>query len=132
VHVGDDILRVDLKTAQKITVWNNVVKSLLPRGCALLCVPYCPAAYAMFDLQSPMWDIYALFPRSPAFQEAEIARIKAARPCIAIIDESCLDGRKDRSFRFTHSLVYHYLLDHYERVNDVSYHPGIYKIKNTE
>lgn len=63
-----------------------------------------------------MWEIYALFPRTDAFQNKEIERIKIAKPGFAIIFDLPLDGRNDLRFQNTHPLIYQYILSNFDRV----------------
>jgi hypothetical protein len=41
-------------------------------------IPFWPGAYPLLNAKSPMWEIYALFPRNEDFQQEEIKRIAAA------------------------------------------------------
>ncbi|MCH8839023.1 MAG: hypothetical protein IIA60_14720 [Candidatus Marinimicrobia bacterium] len=66
-----------------------------------------------------MWEIYPLFPRSQAFEQAEIERIKTARLGFALVLDRPLDGRGELRFRNTHPLTYQYILDHFERLPDM-------------
>jgi hypothetical protein len=64
-----------------------------------------------------MWEIYALFPRSEAFQRAEIERIEAARPAFALIFDHPLDGKEELRFRNTHRLIYEFILASFEPIS---------------
>jgi hypothetical protein len=61
-----------------------------------------------------MWEIYALSPRSAAFERAEIERIKGANPGFAFVMGLPLDGREELRFRNTHPLIQQYILDNFD------------------
>lgn len=63
-----------------------------------------------------MWEIYPLFPRSQAFEEKEIERIKAAQPAFAIIEDVPLDEREELRFKNSHPLTYRYIVESFEAV----------------
>ena len=61
-----------------------------------------------------MWEIYALFPRPQAFEQAEIERIKIVKPGFALVFDLPLDGRDELRFRNTHPLIHQYILDNFQ------------------
>jgi len=67
-----------------------------------------------------MWEIYPIFSRAQAFEQAEIERIKFANPGFAIIFDLGLDDREDLRFRNTHPLLQQYILDNFEPVDGYS------------
>jgi hypothetical protein len=95
-----------------------------------LVTPFWPGAYALLERKSPMWANYALWPRSQAFQESEIERIRAARPAFAFVLDLALDGRDELRFINTNPLIHRYIVEHFERLPD-SPNPAyqIYKAK---
>ncbi|HON59755.1 MAG TPA: hypothetical protein PLT45_09515 [Smithella sp.] len=127
--VAGENLTVDLKTAEKLTILKKISARLLPPNRTLLIAPFSPGAYAMLGRKSPMWDIYALFPRNDAFQQREIERIKMANPYLALIDNSCLDGNNSLCFRKTHPLIYQFINDNFILLNDSTANLSIYMNK---
>ena len=85
-------------------------------GRSFLATPFWPGAYALLERKAPTWEIYALFPRSPAFEQAEITRLHAADPGFVLVFDFPLDGRDDLRFRNTHPLLNQYIITHFERV----------------
>jgi hypothetical protein len=118
VPVGKDALRVPPATARDLQLLEDLVGRYAPEKRAFVATPYWPGAYAAFDRKSPTWEIYALFPRSEAFQRAEIRRIEAADPGFVLIVDAPLDGVDDRRFRHTHPLVDAYVRDHFVPARD--------------
>src|SRR5208283_4934535 len=87
VQVGRDTIRIDPDTAHQLAM----LRSLTDKYCAdegtFLVAPFWPASYAVFERKSPMWGIFALFPRSEAFQQTEIKRISEAAPKFVVISD---------------------------------------------
>src|SRR5690606_22424156 len=77
--------------------------------------PFWPGAYALLERKSPMWAVYALWPRDAAFQKREIDRIKASQPAFALIFDIPLDGRDELRFANTHPIIYQYIVDNFDR-----------------
>ena len=121
--IGRDRLLVDRRTTGHVDLVQRLSRRFAPEGESFVVVPYWPGAYAMMRREAPLWSIYALFPRSRSFQEAEIERIRTARPAFAIIDEHALDGREERRFARTHPAIHRYLLEHFVEVPGYSVDP---------
>lgn len=131
IKVGEENLRIPVKTALILKELHQLTEQYVPSNRTFIAVPFCPGAYTVLRRKSPMWDIYPIFPSSAASQQAEIERIKAANPSLVIIDNSPLDGREDLCFRNTHPIIYQYIQDNFERQNDFTQNPAIYKSKQT-
>ncbi len=110
---------------------NKLAEQFAPGDRTFIAAPFWPGAYAALGRKSPMWEIYVLFPRSVAFQQAEIERIKAANPGFVVIDDFPLDGRDDLRFRNTHPIIDQYIRDNFEPLNGYSRNPAfqIYRSK---
>jgi hypothetical protein len=132
IEISDSQLSVDANTASDIALLRKLVAEYAPNGQSFIATPFWPGAYPLFERKSPMWEIYALFPRSESFQLLEIERIKAANPGFILIFNFPLDGREELRFRNTHPLIHQYILDNFEMLPD-SPNPGyqIYATKRT-
>lgn len=117
---------IDQQTAGDIGLLRKLAAKYAPDGRPFIAVPFWPGAYSLLERRSPLWEIYGLVPRSPAFEQAEIERLKAANPGFAVIANSGLDGRDDLTFQITHKLTHQYIVDHFDRVEDPT-HP-LYQI----
>jgi hypothetical protein len=117
VTISGSTLQVDPGTASDVELLRKLVDDHAPDGRSFLATPYWPGAYPLFERKSPMWEIYALFPRSEAFQRAEIERIRAARPAFALIFDHPLDGKEELRFRNTHRLIYEFILASFEPIS---------------
>jgi hypothetical protein len=72
-----------------------------------------------------MWEIYVLFPRGAAFQQAEIERIKAANPGFVVIDDRILiEERDDSNFHNIRPIINQYIRDNFELLNDPTRNPA--------
>jgi hypothetical protein len=118
IKISGSNLVVDQGTANEVALLRKLADKYAPAGRSFIAAPSWPGAYALIERKSPMWEIYALFPRSQAFQLAEIGRIKVARPGFALVLDLPLDGRDELRFQNTHPLIYQYILDHFERLSD--------------
>jgi hypothetical protein len=124
VGISGDALRVDPGTADAITMLTRFVAQYAPEGRAFFVTPSLPGAYAILDRKSPTWEIYALFPRGVAFEEAEIGRIEAANVGFALIVDHAQDGRDELRFRNTHPLIYKYIREKFDAIGDHSLPDG--------
>jgi hypothetical protein len=129
-EIDTDKLKINPGTANQIALIKSLDKEFPSKTGQYLAVPFWPGAYAILKRKSPIWEIYALFPRSQAFQEAEIAQIKEASPGFAVILDLPLDGRDDLRFQNTHPLINKYIIDNFEPVVGKVDDPSIKIYKN--
>jgi hypothetical protein len=122
-RIGDDLLRVDSKTAEHVAFLQRLAADWAPHEEAFVALPHWPGAYALLGRRSPLWSIYALFPRAPEFQRAEIERIRATAPRFVVLADTPLDGREELRFSHTHALIHEYLLQEFTRLDGYSSHP---------
>lgn len=130
VEISGNNLQVDPGTANDVSLLRNLMDHYAPHGQSFIATPFWPGAYALLERKSPMWEIYALFPRSRIFEQMEIERIKATTPGFAVVFDLPLDARDELRFRNTHPLIHQYILDNFELLPN-SPHPAyqIYKAK---
>lgn len=112
-RVLGDTLKIDVNTSSQLNELDKLAKRYALGGRTFIVEPFWPGAYAALGSKSPIWEIYALFPRSRNFQQAEIERIKTANPGFVVIYDLALDGREDLLFRNTHSLVDQYIRENF-------------------
>ena len=117
IEISGTHLKVDQGTAASIGLLRDLVEQYAPNGQSFIVTPFWPGAYPLFERKAPMWEIFALFPRSRVFEQAEIERIKAAQPEFAFILDIPLDGRDELRFQNTHPLINQYILDNFEKVS---------------
>ncbi|MHC8412216.1 hypothetical protein ACYZTR_19465 [Pseudomonas sp. Hz4] len=114
VEISGSNLQVDPATESAIGLLRSLANQYAQDGQHFIVTPFWPGAYALLERKSPMWEIYALFPRPQAFEQAEIKRIKAEKPGFALVLDLPLDGREDLRFRNTHPLIHQYILDNFD------------------
>jgi len=112
--VGRNRLTMAPGAASDLRLLQTLVAKYAPDGRPFLVTPYWPGAYAVFRRKAPVYDTYALIPRSDDFQDAEIARLRAADPGFVVVLDTALDGLDERRFRYTHPLVYDFIVENYE------------------
>jgi hypothetical protein len=101
----------------------KLAEQFAPGDRSFIAAPFWPGAYASLKRKSPMWEIYALFPRGEAFERAELDRIKAADPGFAVILDFPLDGHDELRFRNTHPMIDRYVRDHFEPLSGYAQNP---------
>jgi hypothetical protein len=113
VVIGSDTLLVQPGLDSEIALLRTLADRLAPEGQAILVTPLWPGAYPILGRHAPVWEIYAPWPRSDAFQLQEIERLKAARPRLIVVVDSPLDGREELRFSNTHPLFLGYIKDNF-------------------
>lgn len=114
VEISGSKLQVKTGTANDIALIRRLTQEYATDGRPFIAAPFWPGAYALMERKSPMWETYALFPRSAAFEKKEIERIKSASPGFALIFDFALDGRDSLRFRNSHPLIYQYIQDNFD------------------
>lgn len=118
VDISGSRLNADPGTAKDIALLRMLAKEHAPNGRSFVTTPFWPGAYALLNRRSPMWEIYALFPRSETFEIREIERIKASNPGFVFLLDIPLDGREDLRFKNTHPLTYKFIYDNFDSLED--------------
>ncbi|MCE6976004.1 hypothetical protein EI534_00860 [Pseudomonas frederiksbergensis] len=118
IDISGSRLKIDPNTANDIIMLRKLTAEYAPDGQNIIVTPFWPGAYSLLERKSPMWTIYALWPRTIDFQQQEIDRIKAATPKFALIVDWALDGRDDLRFKNTYPLIYQYIQNNFLRLPD--------------
>lgn len=116
VEISGSTIWVDPVMASNVKMLRQLANQYAPNGRPFVVVPFWPGAYALLGQKSPMWDIYALFPRSNDFEKEEIERIKAAKPGFVLIWNVAQDGHDALRFKNTHPLITGYIMDNFSPV----------------
>lgn len=118
VEISGSTLAVDINTANDIRLIRDVTEKYAPDGQNVLVVPFWPGAYPLLDRKSPMWTIYALWPRTIDFQQQEIEKIKESAPKLAFVFNLALDGKEELRFKNTYPLIEQYIRKNFDPVGD--------------
>lgn len=116
VEISGSNIQVDPGTAADIALLRQLVDDYAQNGQAFIATPFWPGAYALLERKSPMWEIYALVPRSDPFEKKEIEHIRESKPGFAFVFDLPLDGRDELRFKNTHPLIHQYILNNFESV----------------
>lgn len=114
VEIAGRTLQIDPVTAHDVALLRRLADRHAPDGGSFAVAPFWPGAYALLERKSPLWEIYALFPREAAFEAQEIARLRSAAPGFVLIIDLALDGRDELRFRHTHPHLHQYIAEHFE------------------
>ncbi len=123
ILISNTKLQAGSSVAGDIELLRRLSEKYTPNGESFLATPFWPGAYALLERKSPVWEIYALFPRSATFENKEIERIKAAAPRFVVIFDLALDQRDELRFKNTHPLTFQYIQKHFERTADFTETP---------
>jgi hypothetical protein len=118
IEISSNKLVVDLGTANDVGLLRKLVSKYAPDNQNFIATPLWPGAYALLGRKSPMWEIYAFFRHTPSFEQAEIERIKTAKPGFVFVFDLPLDWRDELRFKNTHPLIYQFILDNFEPLSD--------------
>ncbi|MFK3798188.1 hypothetical protein [Pseudomonas sp. NPDC088444] len=113
VTVSGSELKIDQDTAGAIDLLRKLTSEYAADGRSYLVAPYWPGGYAINERKSPMWEVYALFPRSESFERKEIERIEEAQPGFAVIMDVPLDGRQELRFQNSHPYINKYITENF-------------------
>lgn len=116
VEVSGSELLVPAGSAENIKLLRTLEQRYAPNGESFIATPFWPGAYALLERKSPMWEIYALFPRTEAFEQQEIERIKISKPHFVIVNDYPLDDRDELRFKNTHPIIHKFILENFEPV----------------
>ncbi|MDR3088450.1 MAG: hypothetical protein LBU39_01360 [Desulfobulbaceae bacterium] len=117
-------LSVDPGAARAIKLLRTLAARYAPNGQSFIAPEFWPGAYPLLRRKAPVWEIYPLWPRDQAFEKEEIARLEAARPAFAMMQDIALDGREDLRFSNTHPLLSRYIIENFRPVTELS-GPGL-------
>lgn len=83
----------------------------------ILIAPYSPGLYCLLGKQSPIWDAYPIHKAPIDEQTQSIRDMESKNVRWALIDTFSMDKIKERSFPFTHELIWRYILREFEPVD---------------
>jgi hypothetical protein len=129
-QISGHLLEVTPETASEVSLLRKLAEEYAPNGRKFVVAPFWPGAYALLERQSPMWEVYPLFPRSRQSQVAEIQRIRMADPGFILILDFPLDGRDDRRFRHTHPEISSFVEKQFQRLHGETDSPSILLFTN--
>ncbi|MFO1321946.1 MAG: hypothetical protein U1F52_20260 [Burkholderiales bacterium] len=116
VSVGGEVLSLNPGTASNVATFQGLHDRLAGDGGSFLAMPHWPGSYAMVRKPAPGWEIYSLFPSSPAAEHSELESVARADIRFVILQDVAVDGRDDLRFRNTHPLMQRYIDERFERV----------------
>jgi hypothetical protein len=111
----DDIVMPGM-IADQVRLIHQVAEDFVESDGNLYIAPFWPGGYALLGQKSPVWEIYAIWPRDEQFELDEIERIKQHNVHAVLLQRFGMDGREELSFRSTHPVTYNYLRETYQTV----------------
>ena len=102
--------------ADQVRLIHHVHEDFVEGDGLLYIAPFWPGGYAILGQKSPVWEIYAIWPRDEQFERHEIERIRHNNVHAVLLQRFGMDGREELSFRSTHPVTYNYLRETYQTV----------------
>jgi hypothetical protein len=84
----------------------------------VIMAPFMPALYSIMNRESPLWQLSFLFPATAEDQQAMIRDLNVRNVNWAIISDVPMDKREDRRFSATHRVLWQYLIENFEPVEN--------------
>lgn len=127
-EVGRDVLTVEPWSKQNLDLVKKLVDQYAcrPRGVPFLTIPFWPGGYALFEIKSPIWEVYPLWKRSEDFEKKEIERIKKFQPRFILLYDIPLDRVEERRYRKTHPLTIKYIEENFYLKETISQNFKLY------
>jgi hypothetical protein len=82
----------------------------------MLIAPNMPGFYPLLDRDSPVWEIYFLFPAHPSEEQEMIQQIEQKHVRWFLFRDVVFDGMESRRFGATHPLLARYFQERFETV----------------
>jgi hypothetical protein len=117
-QIAGDALLVSPELVKTLAGLEALTNKYAPVGRPFAVLPNFPGAYAAFGRKSPLWELYAVFPRGQDFQREEIRRLASAKPGFVVILDCRIDGRNELRYQKTHELIERYVRDNFTPLPD--------------
>ena len=103
-----DILFVPIGEAIVIETVKQIDAQMVPDNEGFLIAPYWPALYPVLQRESPLWDIYFMFPATKERQEQMIQELEENNVNWAILGNAAIDRNDELRFSKTHKILWQY------------------------
>jgi hypothetical protein len=125
VVVAGDRVWASADMAQVVEDVKAADEKLIPPGEEILLAPSLTTFYPVLRKESPLPEIYFLFPETPEKQEKMVGELEREHVNWAIVcPDQRQDNREDLTFRHTHAYVWQYLDANFEPVGGARMPPG--------
>jgi len=124
-EVGVDRLLVSPETANEIAWLHSVRARFLEEGKSLYVTPLWPGAYPVLDMAAPNQEVYALYPRTIAFEKRELERLRSANLGLVILTDRSVDQNDLQRFQATHPLLYRFVRENFSQLEVPAPYPWL-------
>jgi hypothetical protein len=114
--IAGDTLWLPHDQAKYIQAIKGINSQMISPEEGFLVPPWQPGMYPVLQRESPLWDIYFLFPETEPRQEEMIKELRQKKVNWALLSNLSLDGREDLKFSNTHKLLWNYFMEYYQAV----------------
>lgn len=115
-NIINDSIWIDKDIANLIEKVKRINQQLVSQNEGFLIAPHWTTFYPILQRQSPLWDIYFLFPETKERQKQMIEELNKKNVNWVILGDVPLDGRDELRFKNTHPLIWQHLMQNFEVV----------------
>ncbi|MDY6880522.1 MAG: hypothetical protein SV686_09780 [Thermodesulfobacteriota bacterium] len=115
-HISGDDLWVEKPIEEVITTAILINTQKMRAGEGLFIAPDWPGLYPILGRKSPTWDTYFLWKSSKDDQLQMISDLNSHNVNGVLLGDVAFDGRDDLRFENTHTLLWQYIMRHFEPV----------------
>jgi hypothetical protein len=116
VDIRSDAIWLPPYTADLFQTLAEIHAKKIGPGENLLIAPHWTVFYPVFEMKSPLWEVFFLFENTEERQRQMISELKEENVNWVILGDVAFDGRQDLRFRNTHHLLWKHIMDHFEPV----------------
>lgn len=126
-ETGREALKLTGGQAANFTTLKQIIDTYSKEEDTAFFAPSAPGFYQLFNRQPALYDVYCIYPETDENQSMMIKLLGEQRTSIIIIYEQRIDNNDNLMFSKTHPQVWHFLNNHYDRLEQTKL-PGFVKV----